>query len=213
MKSVVIRKQAFVPMVVSCIEVYKKEALGLLLGRASGDEYVVTDAVPYQSAKRDYEYVSISPKKENRVNNVLKFISSSRLVGDFHSHPDWHARLSRHDKKELFEAGNHFVSITIVVKASKQLKPWRRNSDESVSGTISKNFFVKMTAFAINGNGKIAPVRIKCDYLRSINRKMSDYRRLQLRLSEIEREKREQEKVRRLTEKRLKEYFGVKAVG
>ena len=33
MRTVTIRKQALISMVVSCIEIYKKETLGLLLGK------------------------------------------------------------------------------------------------------------------------------------------------------------------------------------
>lgn len=208
MKSAIIRKQTFISMVVSCIEVYKKEALGLLLGRIENGNYVITDAVSYQSAKRDYEYVSIDVKRQKRVDNALRFLTKSRVVGDFHSHPDYIGKLSKHDKQELLEAEDGFVSITLVVKKTKTLKLWKRNADESTSGTIGNNFFVKITAFHVNNKGRIVPVRIKCDSFKDINKRMRDYRKLRKRLTEIEKQRRKKGKIKQLAEKRLRGYTG-----
>lgn len=195
-------------MVVSSIEVYKKESLGLLLGRVSNGSYIVTDVVPYQSAKRDYEYVSIGHRRKGRVDSILRFLSRSRLIGDFHSHPDREAVLSSHDRSELLELENDFVSIVLSVRKLKQMKRWRRNADESISGTIGRNFFVKLAAYRVNNKGRIVPVRIRCSYLRDINKKLVEYRKLKKKLDKIKKQKRRKDKIKKLTEKRLKKYLG-----
>ena len=61
MADVIVRNEAFVNMLVSSLEVYKKEAYGVLLGKRAGGDYIVRQAFTYQSARRHYDWVVMDP--------------------------------------------------------------------------------------------------------------------------------------------------------
>ncbi len=168
-KMVRLSNSAFLSMVTSCLEVYKKESYGVLLGMSVNGHSLVKHSMNYQSAKRTYDYVDVHPKREKKITRVLKYISTNKLVGDFHSHADWPDGLSNHDKKDLLSKGNKWVSLLLVIWDTNKKTPWIYNRKEKyLSGSVGKRFFVKMHAYK-NMEGKIQKVRIDCPYVKRLN--------------------------------------------
>ena len=95
-----ISKHAFLTMLTSCIEVYKKEAMGIILGETHRKHYKVTDALTYTSAERGYMGVKVSAKKIHDIDYVINHVTRSNVLGFFHSHPDYPDHLSGLDKEE-----------------------------------------------------------------------------------------------------------------
>ena len=179
MGSVILRNSAFVNMLVSTIEVYKKEAYGILMGRKHGEDYVVKQAFTYQSAKRHYDWVVMDPRRRNRIDQLLKTIMSYRFLGDYHSHIDWPDHLSEADKKEMREQSIP-LSLLLLVKDTNRRQKWRfLASDRSLTGTVADRYFVKLYAFECDRQTrKIRKLRVKCAYIDRLNRESLTFGRL-----------------------------------
>lgn len=202
----VLRKQAFLSMALAALEVYKLEAFGLLIGRRRGRDVVVDNAVAYQSSKRDYDYVAVSERRARRLDSALNFLSRNALVGDFHSHPDFPDRLSRHDRKELLEGPPGRVSVLVLVRRARRMQQWRRNRDFSLSGTVGRRHFLKLRAYRVDEDG-IAPMRIACDYTQKLNGFIRRYKAIVKELEHLERLRKSDEARKRRLRHELKTYF------
>jgi len=80
---------AFLSVVLSSIEAYKKECYGLLLGHRTDTMWLVEYAVPYQTATRGHKRVQPHNLRDRRVRACLGELSSYEVLGTFHSHPAW----------------------------------------------------------------------------------------------------------------------------
>jgi len=177
--NVILRNSAFVNMLVSTLEVYKKESYGILMGRKRGKDYVVKQAFTYQSAKRHYDWVVMDPRRRNRIDTLLKTIMSYRFLGDYHSHIDWPDHLSDADKKEMKEQEIP-LSLLLLVKDTNRRRKWRfMASDCSLTGTVADRYFVKLYAFEYDPDRKkIRKLRVKCAYIDRLNREGPAFGRL-----------------------------------
>ena len=141
MRTVVISTPAFLSMVISSIEVHKKETSGIVIGSKKKNTYYASHAVNFQSAKRDYDFIEMDLKRIYRINSILKYLIHKKVIGDFHSHADGPSKLSKHDKKELIDEGADFVSILLVVKKLKKDKiiKWKYGKNhQNASGSLGR---------------------------------------------------------------------------
>lgn len=85
-----IKERALLSMILSSVEVYRREALGLLIGYRGMDKYVVEYAIPYQTAMKGYAWVAPKSTATERMQRILKH-TPLELIGDYHSHTQWGA--------------------------------------------------------------------------------------------------------------------------
>lgn len=160
-------------IITSCIEVYKKEAYGLLLGIRSNGSYILRNSINYQSAERDYNKIVIEKHRENRINGSIGFLSNQKIIGDFHSHADSYERLSRTDKKDLIESKSNLASLLIIIRKTNKKTKWTNNGGRAISGSIGRNFFVKILAYKYDlKKKKIVKLNIKCPYIKKLNKNL-----------------------------------------
>ncbi|MGQ9583382.1 MAG: Mov34/MPN/PAD-1 family protein [Thermoplasmatota archaeon] len=181
MGSVVLRNQAFVNILVSSLEVYKKEAYGVLLGRRSGKDYIVRHAFTYQSARRHYDWVVMEPRRQSRIDRILRYLMDYRFIGDYHSHIDWPDHLSEADKREMRELDIP-ISLLLLVKDARRRARWRfLQSDRSLTGTVGDRYFIKLYAYEYDPrSSKIKKLRILCPFVHRLNRDSAAMQRLAL---------------------------------
>jgi proteasome lid subunit RPN8/RPN11 len=181
MADVIVRNEAFVNMLVSSLEVYKKEAYGILLGKRSGSDYIIRQAFTYQSARRHYDWVVIDPRRRNRIDLLLRHLMRYQFIGDYHSHIDWPSHLSNEDKREMREQDIP-LSLLLLVKDARRRSKWRfLASDQSLTGTVADRYFVKLYAFEYDSDqGRIRKLRVKCPLIKRLNRKVGELERLGL---------------------------------
>src|SRR3989304_2271221 len=84
---VYLSENAFIGLVVSSIEVYRRECFGILLGPRESDRIMVDCVVPYQSAQRKFQEVDMDWHRSQRVEEAVRTTSRWELVGAYHSHP------------------------------------------------------------------------------------------------------------------------------
>src|SRR5215468_4265316 len=88
-----ISQNAFWGLLISAVEVYKRECFGLLIGyrdqKEDEDRYIIEHAVPYQTAGRRHKGVVSNPRAHKRIERFLANIPQLSVIGDFHSHTMW----------------------------------------------------------------------------------------------------------------------------
>ncbi|MBI2146932.1 Mov34/MPN/PAD-1 family protein [Candidatus Woesearchaeota archaeon] len=169
-RNVTITEAAFSEMVMACLEVYKKESFGILLGEVHKKHYLVTDTYYYQEAKRTYDAVDVKQNRINRINSLLTYFSTSKVIGDFHSHPGGPSVLSGFDKEEILH-GDTQLAVLVCIWPEKRQIPWRVDKDLSISGTAAEKYFVKIRAFEADTKAnRVYPIKIVCPYLRKFNK-------------------------------------------
>ncbi len=161
-------ESAFMGLILSSIEVYKKECLGLLLGYKLEDRFIVEYSVAYQSAKRMRNGVSPNHYGHNRIGNVLSKFDKLEIVGDFHSHPQYGSLKGVPKPSPLdingMESGN--VYMIIAINDNQRSVRWGENMDGTISGTLN-NFHFKISAYHFDGT-KIKKSPIKCPFCLAI---------------------------------------------
>src|SRR5215470_3799956 len=87
---VYISANAFWALLISAIEVYKKECFGILLGyRDSSNIFIIEHAISYQTAYRKHTSVEKNSRASKRIQKFLGNLPQLSLIGDFHSHTGW----------------------------------------------------------------------------------------------------------------------------
>ena len=183
MKNVVVREQlggshrhafisrpAFVDLIASALEVYKKEAFGLLIGRKEGARYFISDIIPYQSATRSYEWVNMTSQRINRINFALGHLTNQEVIGDYHSHPQGPDRLSATDVSDLFKGMSGLTCLLSVYK-KKSCHPWEYLDDNSIAGSIGGKYYVRIIAYDVDRKkGVVHRIKVVCPYMKSVNK-------------------------------------------
>lgn len=80
---------AFLTIVTSSVEVFRKETIGYLIGIKGENKYMVEYAIPYQTAESGYVHATVDMDRVTRINDILSSVSEGQgleFVGDFHSH-------------------------------------------------------------------------------------------------------------------------------
>jgi len=87
---VYISSNAFWALLISTVEVYKRECFGLLLGyRDTNNIYIVEHAISYQTANRRHTSVEKNGRASRRMEKFLANLPHLSLIGEFHSHTGW----------------------------------------------------------------------------------------------------------------------------
>ncbi len=145
---VYLSENAFMGLLLSSAEVYKKESLGYLLGYRLDDRFIVEYAFSLQTAQRRRRGVIFRKQDHKKIAPILSSFVKLQIVGDFHSHTPYGESKglpipSPEDIKGM-EAENLYIIIAI--DKSGITRPWRENKDGSISGSMGE-FFFKISAY------------------------------------------------------------------
>ena len=104
----------------AAVEVYPREATGILFGETRGDEFWVHGAVPYAEPETRTRWATSADASEAKAREFF----DHRVIGSFHSHPEWNTTLSKGtpgaDFEEMQEGD---VEVIVAVWPGKR-KPW-----------------------------------------------------------------------------------------
>lgn len=157
-------ENAFVGLLVSTIEVYRKECFGVLLGQIMPERVLVDFVVPYQTANRKFREVHVDLMRSQRVEQAVMTTSRWECVGDYHSHPMYGTArattvLSAVDRK-FFKDGN--VAIVVAINDSARQQRWNYVRGGGVSGSIN-GYNIRIAGYN-KTNGVIERSPIHCPY-------------------------------------------------
>ena len=133
--------QAFLTIVSSSVEVFRKETIGYLVGVKASNKFMVEYAIPYQTAEQGFVHASVDLDRVGRINEIVGTISHGlEFIGDFHSHTvfgDSPGTVipSRADLKSTIPGE---VNIICAVNKKKRSLRWRENSRGILLGTLGE---------------------------------------------------------------------------
>ena len=154
---VYLNENVFMGLVLSAVEVYKKECFGLLLGYRISGKFIVEQAIPYQSVKRGHSWTELRADKWKVITEILKHFPKLDVIGDFHSHTMYRdaratVALSNDDIEYMVKEE---LQIVIAVNEFKRPRPLRVQFDHTVSGNLDKyQFKIAAYYFDHHQNGK-----------------------------------------------------------
>lgn len=131
--------QAFVTIVSSSVEVFKKETIGYLVGFKGAGKYMIEYAIPYQTADHGFAHASVDMERVGRINEIMGSVSQGlEYVGDFHSHTvfgDSPATVvpSNEDLRSTIPGE---VNLICAVNMKRRAVRWRENGRGILAGTI-----------------------------------------------------------------------------
>jgi len=150
---VYIAENAFIDLLLSSAEVYKKECLGFLLGYKLEDRFIVEHAFAVQAANRRHKAVVYNRRNHKRIEPILARLDKLQIIGDFHSHTQF--RLvkglpipSPEDIKEMLPGQ---IYLIVAINNNQKTMSWGENRDGTISGSVNE-FFFKISAYFLNSN-------------------------------------------------------------
>jgi proteasome lid subunit RPN8/RPN11 len=161
---VYLSENAFIGLLVSTVEVYRRECFGILLGHREPERIMVDFVVPYQSAKRKFQEVHMDWQRSLRVAEAVRATSRWELVGDYHSHPMYGSkkattRLSKTDVQDFRPAG---TSIIVAINDAHRAQRWRYVEGGLIAGSIN-GYSLRMATYH-KGEETITRVPLVCPY-------------------------------------------------
>jgi proteasome lid subunit RPN8/RPN11 len=164
-----VSQNAFWGLLISAVEVYKRECFGLLIGyrdrRGHDDMFIVEHAIPFQSAGRRHRGVVSNPRAHRRIERFLKGIPQLSVIGDFHSHTMWGYSRAASSPSATDLEGSVPDHAYIIVSVNDRLRvvPWSYNDDGSLSGTTDDHYF-RLTAYTVTADRMPRRIPILCPY-------------------------------------------------
>ncbi len=171
---VYLSENAFIGLLVSTIEVYRRECFGIILGHSTPDKVFVEFAVPYQTANRKYREVHIDWNRSQRVEEAVRSTTRWECVGDYHSHAKYGpsratTQLSTQDK-QYFNEGT--VGIVMAVNDIAKPRPWGYVKGGTLSGAVN-GYSIRIAAY-YKSKDQIAKTHIICPYAIGFMEKRQD---------------------------------------
>lgn len=162
--------KAFIGIVISAVEAFKKETLGAVFGFITNhNEIIVEYAIPYQSAERKYVEVSPNWRRESKILGLLPEITHLDHIGYFHSHTEYGDKkpvttLSDADINSMYEG---HIELVIAIWQSKQpVRLGYSESSKELSFPINEGKYnLKITAYFKDNSGAISKCKIICPYV------------------------------------------------
>lgn len=145
---VYIAENAFIDILLSSAEVYKKECLGYLLGYKLEDRYIVEHAFSFQTASRRHKEVVVHDKNHKKIEPILNRLDKLQIIGDFHSHTQFGPTKGLPVPSTEDVAGMKESNIYLIVAINNNEKTvgWGENRDGTISGSVG-DFFFKISAY------------------------------------------------------------------
>ncbi len=132
---------AFLAIVSSSVEAFKKETIGYLIGVKGENKFIVEYAIPYQTAESGFAHVAVDSKRVERVNAILRrFSEGLEYIGDFHSHTifgDTPARIVP-SPEDLMTTVAGELNIICAVNNKKRSVKWYEDKRGILVGTVDE---------------------------------------------------------------------------
>lgn len=158
---------AFLTIVSSSVEVFKRETIGYLVGIKGENKFVVEYAIPYQTAESGFAHATIDLKKVARINEIVSKLSESlEFIGEFHSHTifgDSPAKVIP-SREDLITSVVGQLNIICAVNTKRRSVKWYEDKRGVLIGTIGE-YRIEIGGYYVAALGigrKYQRVKIKC---------------------------------------------------
>jgi len=150
---VYLSENAFIDILLSSAEVYRKECLGYLLGYRLEDRFIVEHAFSFQTATRRHKGVVVHEKNHKKIEPILDKFEKLQIIGDFHSHTQFGPTkgLPFPSEEDIAGMKQDLIYLIIAINNNEKTVGWGENRDGTISGSAG-DFFFKVSAYFINKN-------------------------------------------------------------
>jgi len=165
---VTLDESAFIGLVLSSTEVYKRECYGALLGYTNRGIRYVRETIPYQTALRKPTSVELIDARRRTVATVLRAMPRHNYLGEYHSHVGYGDDEPERaiSKVDLARVRDGEIEVLIAVKKRSSYRPWRHNADGTLSG-VAGAYHLVIRAYVVErvrSKPRAHPVPLKCKY-------------------------------------------------
>jgi len=162
---VYLSENAFIELLLSSAEVYKKECFGFLLGYRLEDRFIVEHAFSVQTANRRHKGVVYNRKNHKKIETILARFDKLQKIGDFHSHTQFGPTkgLAAPSPEDINEMVPDNIYLIVAINNNEKTMPWGENRDGTISGSVSE-FFFKISAHFLNGSTSVKRAQIHCPF-------------------------------------------------
>jgi len=145
---VYLSENAFMGLLLSSAEVFKRESLGYLLGYRLDDRFIIENAFSLQTARRKRRGVMLHLRDQKKIEPILSNFKKLQIVGDFHSHTPYGSEkgLAVPSPIDIKGMKKENLYIIIAINEMEVTKSWNENKDGSISGSMG-SFFFKISAY------------------------------------------------------------------
>ncbi len=159
-------ENAFMELLLSSAEVFKKECLGYLLGYRLEDRFIIEHAFPLQSAKRRPRGVMFHHRNHKKIEPLLSKFEKLQIIGDFHSHTQFGELkgIPIPSPEDIRGMEAEELYIIVAINNLEQSRPWRENRDGNISGSLGDFFFKISAYFYPHADAVPLRVRIYCPF-------------------------------------------------
>lgn len=162
---VYLSENAFIDLLLSSAEVYKKECLGFLLGYRLEDRFIVENAFSVQTANRRHRGVVYNRKNHKKIEPILARFNKLQKIGDFHSHTQFGPTkgLASPSDEDIRSMVHDNIYLIVAINNNEKTMPWGENRDGTISGSVS-DFFFKISAYYLNGDASAKRAIVHCPF-------------------------------------------------
>jgi proteasome lid subunit RPN8/RPN11 len=167
---------AFLTIVSSSVEVFRKETIGYLIGFKGERKFMVEYAIPYQTAEITATHATLDEDRTARVNEILSKLSEGlEYIGDFHSHTTYGNSPGTviPSNTDLLSTVPGELNIICAVNIKKRSSNWRESSRGTITGTVGQ-YRIEIGGYHVAEaciGRQYQRVVIKCSSITGINEK------------------------------------------
>ena len=152
--TVTLSPAAFTGTVISTLNAYANEWLGLLVGTAQPEagRFAVEHVVPILSARMRHGSVDPSSTKYRRIVSLIPILYPGlEIIGDVHSHPGWgrNSCSTRPCKFDLEKSKAGQIYLVVGVHRSQRGRAWHTTRDGSITGSVG-GFALRVSAYQLD---------------------------------------------------------------
>lgn len=158
-------ENAFIDLLLSSAEVYKRECLGFLLGYKLEDRFIVEHAFSFQTARRKPKGVVSRDKSHKKIDPILSRFDRLQIIGDFHSHTQFGMTkgVPLPSPEDIKSMTTDRIYLIVAINNNKKTMSWAENIDGTISGSVDK-FSFKISAYYLNNRSSARKAKIHCPF-------------------------------------------------
>ena len=162
-----IEPSALINLVLSAVEKYKKETIGLLIGKREESVFSVKGAFSEQGTHTTYSFSYHNEKFIKKIQEDWTFHQWT-IIGDYHSHTQrGQARaLPTPSGEDIADMNKYKLYLIIAINENKKYKIWKHSS-KIITGKFGKHD-IEIAAYILKNGDKSLRVKLLCKDLKNL---------------------------------------------
>ena len=126
------KKEDYETILKHCQDGLPNEACGLLAGTQDGEEKTVTKVYLLTNIDASREHFSMDPKEQLSALKDAR-AAGTKIIGNFHSHPESPSRPSEEDKRLAYDSSMEYLILSLMEPEKPVFKAFEIDKDKQVT--------------------------------------------------------------------------------